>query len=121
MPGGYALVSGTVYGWDATTGQVDDRILDEITRTFVLDPGMKQFFEEENPWAFEEIGRRLLEAYGRGLWKPDDDVIDGLKEAYLEAECWMEDSMGSGSEVQGGAIPAMSLADIDEWRKNDRK
>jgi len=112
---------GTVYGWEATTGEVDDRIFDEITRTFVLDPGMKQFFEEENPWAFEEIGRRLLEAYGRGLWKPDDDVIDGLKEAYLEAEGWMEDSMGSGGEVQGGAIPAMSLADIDEWRKNDRK
>jgi len=108
---------GTVYGWEATTGEVDDRIFDEITRTFVLDPGMKRFFEEENPWAFEEIGRRLLEAYGRGLWVPDDDVIEGLKEAYLEAEGWMEDSMGSGGEVQGGAIHAMSLADLGEWRK----
>jgi len=108
---------GTVYGWEATTGEVDDRIFDEITRTFVLDPGMKRFFEEENPWAFEEIGRRLLEAYGRGLWVPGDDVIEGLKEAYLEAEGWMEDSMGSGGEVQGGAIHAMSLADLGEWRK----
>ena len=29
---------GRVYGWDATTGQVDDWIFDDIARTFILDP-----------------------------------------------------------------------------------
>ncbi|WP_342770701.1 cobaltochelatase subunit CobN, partial [Methanoculleus sp. UBA340] len=51
---------GTVYGWEATTQEVDDRIFDDIARTFVLDPEMRQFFADENPWALEEIGRRLL-------------------------------------------------------------
>lgn len=60
---------GTVYGWEASTGEVDDRIFDEIAKTFVLDPENRAFFKEANPFALEEIGRRLLEAECRGgLW-----------------------------------------------------
>ncbi|QSZ68448.1 cobaltochelatase subunit CobN [Methanofollis aquaemaris] len=108
---------GTVYGWEATTQEVDDRIFDEITRTYVLDPEMREFFEKENPWAFEEIGRRLLEAYGRGLWAPSEEIAEGLKAAYLEAEGWMEDAMDSEGEVQGGAIHAMALRDLPGWKE----
>jgi cobaltochelatase CobN len=77
---------GRVYGWEATTQEVDDWIFDDIARTFVLDDKMRKFFEENNPWALEEIGRRLLEASERGLWNADEEVIEGLKSAYLEVE-----------------------------------
>ena len=62
---------GRVYGWEATTQEVDDWIFDDITRTFVLNPENREFFEKENPWALEEIARRLLEAQQRGLWEAD--------------------------------------------------
>ncbi|MGP8320342.1 MAG: cobaltochelatase subunit CobN, partial [Methanosarcinaceae archaeon] len=107
---------GRVYGWEATTREVDDWIFDDITKTFVLDDEMRKFFEENNPWALEEIGRRLLEAYERGLWDADPDVIEGLKNAYLEMEGWIEERMGDvKGEFQGGSIDVMTADDVKGW------
>ncbi len=107
---------GRVYGWEATTQAVDDWIFDEIARTYVLDAEMRKFFEENNPWALEEMGRRLLEAYERGLWNADEEVIEGLKSAYLEMEGWIEEKMGEvKGDFQGGAIDVMSMEDAEVW------
>ncbi|HID19340.1 MAG TPA: cobaltochelatase subunit CobN [Methanophagales archaeon] len=104
---------GRVYGWEATTQEVDDWIFDDIARTFVLDTEMREFFEQNNPWALEEVGRRLLEAYERGLWDADDEVIEGLKSAYLEMEGWIEEKMGDvKGNFQGGAIDVMPIEDF---------
>ncbi|WP_305063914.1 cobaltochelatase subunit CobN [Methanococcoides sp.] len=113
---------GRVYGWEATTREVDDWIFDDITKTFVLDDEMRKFFEENNPWALEEIGRRLLEAYERGLWDADQDVIDGLKNAYLEMEGWIEERMGDvKGEFQGGSIDVMTRDDVEGWKEKMAK
>lgn len=104
---------GTIYGWKASTGEVDDRIFDEITKTFVLDPENRSFFEKENPYALEEIGRRLLEARSRGLWNPDPEIAEGLREAYLETEGWLEDRLdGMDGSVQGGGIDIITVAEV---------
>ena len=109
---------GRVYGWEATTQEVDDWIFDDIARTFVLDREMRQFFEKNNPYALEEIGRRLLEAYERGLWDADPDVIDGLKNAYLEMEGVIEERMGDVTgDFQGGSIDVVTAAEVGEWKK----
>ncbi|MBC7085154.1 MAG: cobaltochelatase subunit CobN [Methanomethylovorans sp.] len=110
---------GTVYGWEASTGEVDDRIFDEITRTFILNSDNREFFEKENPYAFEEIGRRLLEAQSRGLWNPDPEVAEGLREAYLQAEGWLEDRLdGTEGSIQGGSIDILTIKEIR--RNKDR-
>jgi cobaltochelatase CobN len=107
---------GRVYGWESTTREVDDWIFDDIARTFVLDEENRKFFQENNPWALEEIGRRLLEAFERGLWKADEQVIEELKERYLEVESWIEDHMGEVTgEFQGGAIDVMTSEDVENW------
>ena len=68
---------------------MDDWIFDDIAKTFIMDEENRKFFEENNPWAMEEMGRRLLEAEQRGLWKADPEVLDALKSLYLEIEGWM--------------------------------
>jgi len=111
---------GTVYGWEATTQEVDDRIFDDITRTFVLDPEMRQFFADENPWALDEIGRRLLEAHERGLWDADPDVLEGLRAAYLETEGWIEDRMGDASrDIQDGAVRVVTPENMNALRERE--
>ncbi|MCW3136341.1 MAG: cobaltochelatase subunit CobN [Canidatus Methanoxibalbensis ujae] len=109
---------GRVYGWEASTEEVSDWIFDEIARTFVLDKNMRKFFEGENPWALEEIGRRLIEAYERGLWKASEDVIDGLRAALLEVEGWMEEKIGVvEGEFQGGSIDVVTKEEVEAWKK----
>lgn len=108
---------GRVYGFGATTGQVDDWIFDEITRTFVLDPEMKAWFEKVNPWALEEIGRRLLEAEGRGIWKPDPDLLERLKEAYLDTEACLEETIGDvQGDFQGGSVDVITADEVESWK-----
>ena len=108
---------GRVYGFGATTGQVDDWIFDDITRTFMLDPEMKEWFQKVNPWALEEIGRRLMEAQARGIWTPDPEVFEELKEAYLETEAVLEDTLeGVQGDFQGGAVDIMASDDVEEWK-----
>lgn len=110
---------GRVYGYGATTGKVDDWIFDEITKTFMLDPAMKEWFQKVNPWALEEIGRRLMEAQARGIWKPDEEIFEQLKEAYLETEAVLEDTLdGVTGDFQGGSVDIMTSDDVESWASN---
>ena len=114
--GDISMRVGRVYGWEATTQEVDDWIFDDITRTFVLNEENRKFFEENNPWALEEIGRRLLEAESRGLWAADPEVFEQLKEHYLEIEGWIEDRMGDvQGDFQGGSIDILTSEDVGNW------
>jgi cobaltochelatase CobN len=108
---------GRVYGFAATTGEVDEWIFDEITETFVLNKEMREWFQKVNPWALEEIGRRLLEAQSREIWNPDQELLERLKEAYLEVEGSIEDTMGQVTgEFQGGSVDIMTADDIASWK-----
>jgi cobaltochelatase CobN len=107
---------GRVYGWEATTQEVDDWIFDDITRTFVLDEKNREFFKENNPWALEEISRRLLEAQQRGLWDADPEVLEHLRESYLETESLLEENMGEVSgHFQGGNVSIFNSEDVADW------
>ncbi|MEN6609780.1 MAG: cobaltochelatase subunit CobN [Methanoregulaceae archaeon] len=103
-----------VYGWEASTQEVDDWIFDDIAETFVNNEEMRVFFEENNPYALEEIARRLLEAQQRGLWDADKHVLENLKNNYLEVESWMEDQMGEG-DYQGGSVNVITPDDVAGW------
>ena len=116
--GDISKIVGRVYGWEATTQAVDDWIFDDITRAFVLDEEMKQAFEEHNPWALEEIGRRLLEAEQRGLWQADPEVLQGLRNSYLEVESWLEERMGDvQGEFQGGSVDIITPEEAAHWHE----
>jgi cobaltochelatase CobN len=103
-----------VYGWEASTQEVDDWIFDDIAKTFVNNEEMRKFFANENPYALEEIARRLLEAKQRGLWDADEQVLDELRQNYLEIESWMEDLAGEG-DYQGGNVDIITSDDITPW------
>lgn len=109
---------GRVYGWQATAKAVDDSVFDDITRTFMMNEENRKFFQENNPWALEEMARRLIEAVERNLWKPSPDVREALRELYVEIEGWIEERMGDiKGEFQGGSIDIMSKDEIEEWKK----
>jgi len=109
---------GRVYGWQATTGEVGDWVFDEITRTYVENEENFNFFKENNPWAMEEMERRLIEAEKRGLWKPADGLMDALQESYVDLEGVLEETSGDGGgSYQGGSVDIKELGELEAMKK----
>ena len=81
-----------LFGYDATAGVVEDWMYDKLTQAYVLDPAMREFFTQSNPWALHGITERLLEAADRKLWDtPDPETLAALRRVYLETEGDLED------------------------------
>ena len=84
-----------LFGYDATTGVVQDWMYERVTDAYVADPAMRDFFARSNPWALRSIAERLLEAGERGMWgDPSEAARKALEDAVLESEGWEE---GRGS------------------------
>jgi cobaltochelatase CobN len=80
-----------IFGYDATAQVVEDWMYEDVTEEYVLSPEMQEFFRQSNPWALRGIVERLLEAIERGLWEnPPPEMVDQLKELYLELEADLE-------------------------------
>ncbi|WP_151548549.1 MULTISPECIES: cobaltochelatase subunit CobN [Corynebacterium] len=76
-----------LFGYDATTGLMDDWMYETLTDTYVKDETNREFFQESNPWALKDIAERLLEAADRNLWEePDQERLDLLRDTFLEME-----------------------------------
>ena len=76
-----------LFGYDATTGVVDDWMYERLTQEYVFDETNREFLQQANPWALHGMVERLLEATSRGLWaEPDPDVIARLQQVYLDVE-----------------------------------
>jgi cobaltochelatase CobN len=81
-----------LFGYDATAGVVDDWMYETLTKEYVADPEVAEFFRRSNPWARHGIAERLLEAAQRGLWsEPTDDALATLRSAVLETEGQLEE------------------------------
>ena len=79
-----------VLGLAATTGGVEDWIWDRIAETFVFNEEMRKWLNEANPYALEQIIRRLYEANQRGLWNASEETIRKLREVYAQLEASLE-------------------------------
>jgi cobaltochelatase CobN len=76
-----------LFGFDATTGVVDDWMYETLTREYVQDPQVAAFMKRSNPWARQGIAERLVEAAQRGLWAdPTPEALQALQDAILETE-----------------------------------
>jgi cobaltochelatase CobN len=82
-----------LFGYDATTGVVEDWMYESLTQKYVLDPDVGAFLRRSNPWALRAIAERLLEAADRGLWaQPPAEALEALRCAYLELEGELEEA-----------------------------
>lgn len=75
-----AQVTNTL-GWSATTDHVDPWVYRELTKTFLLDPDMRDRLAALNPKASAKLANRLLEASERHYWQPDAETRAALERA----------------------------------------
>jgi cobaltochelatase CobN len=78
-------------GLRATTGQVEKWMFHEATAQFVLDEEMRQRLSENNPYAAQEIAKKLAEALARGYFELTEEEYEAFQDAVLEMEAWIEE------------------------------
>ena len=76
-----------LWGWDATVSEtVTDDMWKESFDVYVEDThnlGMKEFFEQKSPFAYQDITARMLETVRKGYWKADAATQKTLLEEYV--------------------------------------
>lgn len=91
-------------GWGATAGYADGWAWDQAAESYALDGEMGARLRAANPQAYANILRRCLEAAGRGLWAPGEDVLDRLRALYGELDDQLEGVGGAGPASGKGAV-----------------
>jgi cobaltochelatase CobN len=78
-----------LWGWEATVPEaVDDRMWQETFEVYVDDKrdlGMKEFFDKNSPFAYQDMTARMVETVRKGYWKADAATETRLISEYLES------------------------------------
>lgn len=80
-------------GFSATTRAVPNWVYSAVAERYLFDEVMRRRLSENNPYAAEEITRRLNEATGRGYWNPSQEELEKLREVALELEGDIEEGL----------------------------
>ena len=78
-----------LWGWEATVPDlVSENTWSEVDEIYVQDKyrmGLKDFFDESNPWAAQSLTGRLLETARKDRWHPTEEVKQELVERYQQS------------------------------------
>ena len=80
-----------VFAWDATSDIIEDWMYDTLAERYLLKDDVREWMEKANPYAVHDMLDILMEAESRGMWKPSGDLMDRLKDIYLENEEFLEE------------------------------
>ncbi|MEF3305200.1 cobaltochelatase subunit CobN [Paenibacillus sp. GYB003] len=75
-----------VLGLAATTGKVDEWVFDRLHDVYVVDESRRRQMTANNRWAYRDLVETLLESGQRGYWRPDEQVLERLRQTFLQLE-----------------------------------
>lgn len=77
-------------GWGATADFKEDWTWDQAADTYAFDSEMADKLRKNNPQAYGNMLKRMLEAAGRGMWNADSDTLERLKSMYADLDAELE-------------------------------
>ncbi|OPX33728.1 MAG: hypothetical protein B1H11_12045 [Desulfobacteraceae bacterium 4484_190.1] len=91
-------------------------VFDDVVEHYIRNKENLNWLRNENPYAIEELPRRLLKAESRGLWQADPELLEEVCNAAFSVEGDMEEAMGEvKEEFQGNKVEAMTATDVEKW------
>ena len=78
-------------GWDATAEVMEDWMYEQMAQAYVLDEKVKEWMKKVNPYAWQNILDKLLEAISRGMWQAENNMKEQLRQEYLDIEGEIEE------------------------------
>ena len=97
MKHGYAGVNeiakftGYLFGWDATSDNMEKWMYDGLAESYLLNDEVYQWMRSENPFAAMNMVKILEEAINREMWDADDDMKERLEDIYMDLEGLVEE------------------------------
>ena len=79
-----------MFAYDATTNLIDDYQYELVSDALIFDNDNRQFLQDNNPAALEEMAERLLEATQRGLWSDNNNYAARLQDLLLQLDADQE-------------------------------
>ena len=67
---------------------VKDEVWEQTFEVYVedkYDQGIKQFFEQNNPWSYQSVTARMVEAVRKDFWDADEETEKKIVEEYIES------------------------------------
>ncbi len=84
----FAEIITNTYGWNVMKPAViDNELWDNIYNVYVKDEyrlGIREFFEQKNPAALQEMSAVMLETIRKGLWKASDEQTGVLAKLHTD-------------------------------------
>jgi cobaltochelatase CobN len=75
-------------GWNVVQpSSIDQSLWDEMNAVYIEDKHdlkLKEYFEEKNPYALQDMTAILLDVIRKGMWKPSEEVTRNLAELHVE-------------------------------------
>ncbi len=97
-----AVMVSNSMGWSIMRpGSVPDTTWEEIDAIFVRDKlglSIREWFESENPFAFQDMTEVMLETVRKGYWKASSETVARLAQAYAQSVV----RHGEGGGLRGG-------------------
>ena len=62
-----------------------------FAKKLALDPEIREWMNEVNPWALYRVAEKLLEAEQRGMWNALPETKEALRRLYMELEGELEE------------------------------
>ena len=81
-------------GWSATSDSIEPWMFQTVAEKMILDEEVRDWVNKNNPAAMREMVEDMLEAIDRNLWDAPADMVERLKQLYLESEGLLEDAGG---------------------------
>ncbi len=75
-----------LFAYDATTNSVPKWCYSSILEAWIKKEDTLNFLLDNNPWALRDISERFLEAYNRGMWNPNDEELDSIRNVLLRSD-----------------------------------
>lgn len=86
--GSFAEAFRNTYGWEVTRpDMLEDHLWESYKDVYIddsLELGMREFFDEKNPYALQEMTGVMLETIRKGYWDADEATIIELSNLHIE-------------------------------------
>ncbi|MBS1824512.1 MAG: cobaltochelatase subunit CobN [Acidobacteria bacterium] len=78
-----------MFGWQVTKPEaIQPHMWDEVEKIYVEDSlqlNLPKWFDEKNPFAYQEMTATMLETARKGYWKPSKEVLEKLAKEYAQS------------------------------------